>query len=45
MIIESNLFGWLVISEVINGQLVTERYQGYTRKMAIVLFKAKHNLP
>lgn len=42
MTIKSNAFGFLVISDIIGGQLVTERYQGYTRKQAIRLFNAKH---
>lgn len=42
MTIEKTLTGWLVISDVVKGHLVTEKYQGYTRREAKRLFKQKH---
>ena len=42
MTVEKKLSGWLVITDIINGQLVTEKYQGYTKAEAKQKFKEKY---
>ena len=42
MTVEKTLTGWLVISGVVKGRMVTEKYQDYTRREAKRLFKQKH---
>lgn len=39
--IEKTITGWLVLSTIHNGYLVTRKYQGYTRREAIAMFKAE----
>ena len=42
MQIEKTLTGFIVISDIINNQLVVKKYQGYTKQQAIKLFKASN---
>jgi uncharacterized protein (DUF39 family) len=37
--IEKNYSGAYVISDVVNGYLVTKQYYGYTKREAVALFK------
>lgn len=39
MSIEKNYSGAYVISDVVNGYLVTKQYYGYTKREAVALFK------
>ena len=39
--IERSLTGWLILSTLHNGYLVTRKYQGYTTKEARQLFTAE----
>lgn len=39
MTIETTQNGYIKITDVIDNYLVTRKYQGYTRKQAIELFK------
>jgi hypothetical protein len=39
MLIEKSLSGYWIISNIIDGYLVTRKYSGYTKKQAIKLFK------
>ena len=39
----NNVTSALVITDIINGQLVHEQYYGYTKREAIALFKQQHN--
>ena len=41
MIINKNVYGAWVISESINGYLVTKQYYYYTKKQAIKRFKSE----
>lgn len=40
MLIERNIYGAYVISDIINGYLVTKQYYGYTKRESIRRFKA-----
>ena len=37
--INKNIYGYLVISDIINNVVVTQKYSGYTKKEAIKMFK------
>ena len=39
MTIEKTLTGFLIISTIHNGVLVTQKFQGYSKKEAIAKFK------
>ena len=39
MSVERNYEGAYVISDIVNGYLVTKRYYGYTKREAVALFK------
>ena len=39
IIIEKNIYGYLVLSAIVKNQLITRRYDGYTKKAAISEFK------
>jgi len=39
MTIETNKFGYLVITNIVDNQLITRKYQGYTEQEAKLLFK------
>jgi hypothetical protein len=39
MIIEMGPEGQWIISEIVNGYLITKTFFGYTKKMAVKLFK------
>ena len=39
MLIEKNLNGSLVISELVNGQFITRVYYGYTKRECIRMFR------
>ena len=39
MTIERNHDGGYVISDIVNGYLVTKRYYGYTKKQAMKMFR------
>jgi hypothetical protein len=41
VIINKNVYGDYVISEVVNGYLVTKQYIGYTKKQAIKRFNSE----
>lgn len=38
-------FGWLVISALVKGHLVTRKYAGYTKRAAAGLFLEEVNAP
>ena len=38
-------FGWLVISALVNGRLVSRKYAGYTKRAASCLFLEEVNAP
>ena len=42
MTVERNHEGAYVISDIINGYLVTKRYYGYTKKQAVKLFREEN---
>lgn len=42
MTVERNYEGAYVISDIINGYLVTKRYYGYTKKQAVKLFREEN---
>lgn len=42
--VEKNHEGYLVLSDVIGGHLVTRRYMGYSKKDAIKKFKQEYKL-
>jgi hypothetical protein len=44
MTIERTFQGAYKISANVNGYLVTRQYMGYTKREAIELFKATHNI-
>lgn len=39
MIVEKNIYGYWVISDIKNEYRVVKKYMGYTKKEAIKLFK------
>ena len=39
MSVERNVYGAYVISDIVNGYLVTKQYYGYTKREAVALFK------
>jgi hypothetical protein len=41
MTIEKNMNGFWVISDIVDGYLVTRRYMDYTKKEAVAMFKAE----
>ena len=43
MQVNKTINGTIVISDIINGYLVTEKYIGYTETQAIKLFKKGEN--
>ena len=43
MIIEMNVYGAYVISDIVNGQYVSKQYYYYTKKEAITKFKREVN--
>ena len=43
MIIEKNVHGAYVISDIIKGQYVSKQYYYYTKKEAIIKFKREVN--
>jgi hypothetical protein len=44
MSIEKNVYGFWVISNIIDGYLITRRYMGYTKKEAVLEFKREFNV-
>ena len=44
MIIEKNIYGAYVISDIINGYRVSKQYYYYTKKEAINKFKRDHEV-
>ena len=43
MIIERNIYGAYVISDIVKGQYVSKQYYYYTKKEAIIKFKREAN--
>lgn len=43
MIVEKNVYGAYVISDIVKGQYVSKQYYYYTKKEAIIKFKREVN--
>ena len=41
MTIEKNINGFWVISDIVDGYLITRRYMDYTKREAVAMFKAE----